>query len=352
MIYVIMAGEPSLQLMNMLGAATKGQETFIIKDSTNLPNLQNKKILFVVELGQFGVNIPLLQLLSTLYSKGFDSMKSSVGALLIHSDTDLYTKSSASHIIFMANQMGCSFIGHPLVEATGGLLNFRTWQKTLNLSLEEISLEMSHQLGKRLREYSSIIVKNPSIVALHSSSRTTSNTLSLWHMVRKNLKTTRVQELYIKNGSVYDCYGCSYKTCMKFSENESCFYGGVMTKDILPAVENADALVWICPNYNDSIASNLMAVINRLTTLYRRMNFYNKTIFSVIVSGNSGSDSIARQLIDALTINKGFFLPPYFTMMEIANDPGSILEVTNIEEKAKDFANYIHQSIRNRVGGR
>ncbi|WP_026476607.1 flavodoxin family protein [Alkaliphilus transvaalensis] len=345
MIYVIMAGEPSPQLINMMEAATKGHKFRVIKDETELPNLQNVKILFAIELGSLGFNISLLKILSVLSSRGNDALLGSVGALLVHSKSDLYTKSTAAHIIFMANQLGCSFIGHPLVEAIGGLKNFKTWQKRLNLSLEEISLSLSGQLGARLAQFAYKKIENPNIVALHSSSRATSNTLSLWNMVTESLNNCNLDELYIKNGSVFDCYGCSYKTCMQFAQESSCFYGGVMTETILPTIEKADALVWICPNYNDSISSNLMAVINRLTTLYRIMDFYDKAIFAVIVSGNSGSDSIARQLIDALNINKGFYLPPYFAIMEIANDLGAILRVEGIEEKARDFGEHIVKSV-------
>jgi len=165
-------------------------------------------------------------------------------------------------------------------------------------------------------------------------------------MVESNLDDWDIEELYVENGSVFDCYGCAYKTCLKFGEKKSCFYGGVMTDKILPAVEDSDILVWICPNYNDSVSSNLTAVINRLTTLYRQMSFHNKSIFALIVSGNSGSDSIAKQLIDALNINKGFYLPPYFCIMETANDAGSLVKVPNIDEKAALFA----ENIKNNVG--
>ena len=88
-----------------------------------------------------------------------------------------------------------------------------------------------------------------------------------------------------------------------------------------------------------------MAVINRLTTLYRQISFNNKMIFAIIVSGNSGSDSIAKQLIDALNINKGFILPPYFSLIETANDAGSILKVAKIREKASSFAENINAII-------
>jgi hypothetical protein len=58
----------------------------------------------------------------------------------------------------------------------------------------------------------------------------------------------------------------------------------------------------------------------------------------VIVSGNSGSDSVAKQLIGALNINKSFRLPPYFAVMATANNPGEIETVPGIEERARLFA--------------
>ena len=100
----------------------------------------------------------------------------------------------------------------------------------------------------------------------------------------------------MENGAVRDCKGCSYTTCKHFSRQRSCFYGGVMVEEVFPEIERADAIVWICPNYNDSVSANLMAVINRLTALYRRTKFFDKTLFAVIVSGNSGSDSVASSL--------------------------------------------------------
>lgn len=346
MIYLLMPGQPSDQLKKMTEAAIKGKEYVIIQSYKELPDLKNKKILFSVELDSIGVNIPLMEMFSELANRGRDSLYGSTGAVLIHSSTELYTKSSTANLIFLANQLGCSFIGHPLVEATGSLKNFKTWQKTMDLTLEQISLKLSTKLANRLVNHKLAKLSNPKLAYLHSSSRATSNTLSFWQMIESNLDSLNIKELYVENGSVFDCYGCCYKTCLKFGEKRSCFYGGLMTEKILPAVESADILVWICPNYNDSISSNLTAVINRLTTLYRQISFNDKIIYSIIVSGNSGSDSIAKELIDALNINKGFYLPPYFAIMETANDAGSLIKIPNIEEKARLFAENIKNSYK------
>jgi predicted Fe-Mo cluster-binding NifX family protein len=59
------------------------------------------------------------------------------------------------------------------------------------------------------------------------------------------------------------------------------------------------------------------------------------------VSGHSGSDIISEQLISALNINKKFILAPYFVLMETSNNKGEILEIENIEQKAKLFAENI-----------
>lgn len=86
------------------------------------------------------------------------------------------------------------------------------------------------------------------------------------------------------------------------------------------------------------ITANLVATINRFTALYRQTKFYDKSIFSIIVSGYSGGDAIGKQLISSLNMNKTFSLPPYFSLMATANDRGAIKEVEDIKNLAKEFA--------------
>lgn len=345
-ITVIKPGEASEQLEAMVEAATGNNDTEVIREPKDLPDLRNRKIVFAIELNNAGTNIKLLEILTELFDrsvckKDMDPLSGSSGILLVRSPNQLYTKSASQNIIFLANRLGCEFLGHPVVEATGNLENFRTWQKRMDIPLNDICSELSKRLGERLMEYAPKQVKNPNILALHSSNRKTSNTLELWHMVSKALDTCSITELHVENGDVLDCKGCSYKTCIHFGMQNSCFYGGTMVDDILPAIQKADAVMWICPNYNDALSANLTAVINRLTALYRTTNFYSKTMFSVIVSGNSGSDSVAKQLIGALNINKGFRLPPHFAITATANDTGEIKKVIGIREKARDFARNI-----------
>jgi multimeric flavodoxin WrbA len=181
-------------------------------------------------------------------------------------------------------------------------------------------------------------LKNPNILVLHSSNVETSNTYSLWQMVKKNLNSSNIKEIHIDNGSVVDCKGCVYKECKHYSESQNCFYGGVMVEEVYPAIVDCDVLVMLCPNYNDSVSANMAAVINRLTALFRKVKFYDKSIFAIVVSGHSGSELIAEQLIGSLNINKTFMLPSNFALMETANDFGEVNNVKNIHAKAFNFA--------------
>ncbi|ABR47846.1 NADPH-dependent FMN reductase [Alkaliphilus metalliredigens QYMF] len=346
MIHVIIPGEVSTHLHDMMESAVEGGAYQVHKTSKDLPDLQNCSLLFVVQLDEIGTNIPLLEMLTTLKRRGDDSLLGAQAALIISSDTEYYTRSMTKTILFLANQMGCRFMGHPLVEVIGGFQNFMTWQKALDLSLEEIALERAKSLGKRLLNYQPQIIKRPKIVALHSSNRRTSNTLILWDLVKNHLDVCDIQEFHVENGTVLDCIGCPYQTCKHYGMQTSCFYGGMMVTEIYPAIEAADAIVWICPNYNNSVSANLIAVINRLTALYRKIKFYDKSIFALVVSANSGGDSVSKQLFDSLNINKGFQLPPYFALTAIANDPGSIFWNPQIEEKAEVFAHNMLKEIK------
>ena len=345
-ITLIIPEKPSDILSNMVKFTIENSDIQIINSSQNLPTLKNRKILFAVELNKAGYNIELFKIFTELYNRGNDSLSGSTGVLLIHSDCDLFTKTMAQDIIFRANQLGCSFPGKPMVELIGSMRNLLTMQKVTKKTLEETSYICSKTLGKRLISDNPKLLHDPKLLVLHASSRKTSNTLMLWDMISKHLTDYNIKEIHIENGIIKDCIGCSYKTCMHYGEQTSCFYGGFMVEEVYPAVLEADAIIWICPNYNDALSANLSAVINRLTALFRKTKFYNKSLFGIIVSGSSGSDAIAKQLISALNINKTFRLPPYFSIMATANDKNDILKVPEIEKKAMLFAENLKKEIR------
>ena len=346
-LFVIMPNKNiSPTLSEMISTVTSNTNYTLVEDSNHIPNLQNKKIFFASENTDIDCDIAMLDFFSKLYEKDDKCLEGSIAAILIHSNTEHGTKRTSQDIIYLANNLGCCFIGHCIIEATSTLRNFLTWQKNLNLPLEKICLQMCSKLQSRLLEYNPITINNPKILVLYSSPHNTSNTLDLWHMTSKHLSDYNIKELQIENGEVLDCNGCSYNLCTHYGKQNKCFYGGIMVRDVLPSIEASDAIIWLCPNYNDAVAANLTAVINRLTVLYRKIDFYDKTIFAVVVSGNSASDSISKQLIGALNINKGFRLPPYFSIMAIANDPGEIFNIPQIEERTKGFAENIKKGIK------
>ena len=345
-VYLIIPGTTSNSFADIIKTSIKDYNKVIIKTFKDITDLRNKKIVFAIELDECGFNVPLFEILLKLQEKGNNSLLGSRAVIIIQSPNELFTKNMAQKIIFLANQMGCRFSGHPVVEATCNLNNFITWQKNYNLPLIGIYQKQSRELVSRLMVENLMLIDTPKILVLHSSLFKTSNTLMLWEMVKDKLTIKNLRELHVENGAIVDCRGCSYKTCIHYSEEKSCFYGGAIVNEILPAIEDADGIIWLCPNYNDAISAKLMAVINRMTVLYKRVKFCDKTLFSVIVSGNSGSDCVAEQLLGALNINKGFRLPPYFSLMATANDPGVIKTVQGIEKKAKEFAENIIREIK------
>lgn len=342
---VIIPEEPSILLKKMIERVIDNNSFTPIGPKDNLPSLTNKKILFAVELNGIGTSNNLNNIFLELFNRGKDSLLASDACVLIHSDFELFTKTTAQSIIFLCNSLGCNFVGRPLVEATKNLDNFIPMTKVYDLSLEEICLDQCKKLGQRFLNFSiNNESKNKKLLVLHSSNKEYSNTLNLWYMVKSNLNSINIEEINLGNGNISDCKGCPYTTCKHFGMQSRCFYGGIIVEEIYPAVINADSILFICPNYNDMLIANLVATINRLTALYRKTKFYDKSIFSIIVSGYSGGDALAKQLISSLNINKTFKLPAYFSLMATANDRGSIFRVENIEEKAKIFSDNIKNS--------
>jgi len=337
---ILLPGQTSSGFLEVIQEAVEGYSGQIITRAIDIPSLQNKKILWAVELDEYGLNLSLEEMLQKISQRGEKSLINSQGAIIVQSPVELWTKCTAYRIIFQTNQLGCLYMGHSLVEATRNLVNFLTWQKQFNISLSEIYQKHSRNLVRRLIENDKKTFKEPKILVLYSNPGKTSNTMMLWQMVKGYISYNRdyLVQQHVENGTIVDCHGCLYKTCQHYSERKSCFYGGIVVQEILPAIEKADYIVWLCPNYNDSLSAKMMAVINRLTVLYKRVDFYNKTFFAIIVSGNSGSENVAMQLIGALNVNKGFRLPPYFVLTAIANDPGAVKQIPGIQEKAKKFA--------------
>ena len=303
--------------------------------------LSRRRLLFVVSLDAGGVNHGFYDLLSFLRTHP-GCLDRCVGGVLVDGPGDLYTKAVGRDLVLSASLAGCVFVGRPLVEGTGGLRNFTVQAKNADCSLMDAYCLAAADLAERVLSFAWPELDRPKVLALHASSRATSNTLALWSLVRAGLEgRCALTEIGLRSGTLVDCAGCPYITCLHYGEQGGCLYGGVMVEEVYPAIREADAVVLLCPNYNDALPANLTAAVNRLTALYRAVNFQDKAVFALVVSGYSGGDIVASQVVSAMNMNKGFWLPAGFCLLETANDKGEALALPGIQERASQFASNI-----------
>ncbi len=339
------AGWADQRLNGVLRHALGGREVRVLRTAAELDGLAGRKLLFALPLGDTGINLEYGRMLARLRTAP-GLLEGCTAGIITDAQSPLYTKSAASELALAANQAGCALLGRPLVEGTGSLVNFRVQAKNLGRGLMDAYRAAARELVERLEAETFPRRPSPELLALHASSHHTSNTIALWEAARRRLGDAfTVTEIGLRNGAVSDCSGCPYTTCLHFGEKGGCFYGGVMQEEVYPAVRRCAGVVMLCPNYNDALSANLTAFINRLTALFRQTRFYDKALFAVVVSGYSGGDILARQLIDALNMNKSFYLPPSFALLETANDPGEALAAPGIEGRLDAFAENIRKTL-------
>ena len=303
------------------------------------PACAGDRLLFLVSVDALGADERFTGLLRGIRASG-DSLRGFTAGVIMLGSTELDTKELARQLIFALDTAGCAFPERPLLEATGSMRNLRTIRRTQGLgSYEEALAFAALGLAERLLSYEPTYYESPRLLVLHASDRPTSNTLAIGDLVLAALdERFSVSVTSLRNGTIEDCRGCPYKVCSHFAAKGSCFYGGSISQEVIPAVQNCDALLLLLPNYNDAVGANMMAFINRLTGLHVSGGLNGQRLFAVIVSGYSGGDIVARQAMGALCLNKGFILPPGFCLMETANDPGEAAALPGIGERAKAFA--------------
>ena len=300
--------------------------------------LTGQRILFAVPLPADGVNHRVYELLSYLRTHP-DCMRGSVAGVWIDGQGDLYTKALGREIVLAASMAGCTFPGRALVEGTGDLRNFTVQAKNGGCTLEDAYRRAVGDLAHRVEHFAPPKKPHPRLAVLHASNHRTSNTAQLWRGVKERLGDRfHITEVALRNGTLMDCSGCPYTMCLHFGEKGDCFYGGVVVEEVYPAIRDADAVVLLCPNYNDALSANLTACINRLTALYRTTSFQDKAVFALVVSGYSGSDIVANQVVGALSMNKGFWLPQGFCLMATANDAGTAVKLPHMDRRLDEFA--------------
>lgn len=332
----------SKRLNFILAEVLKGYTVRTIDCIEQLCDLQNQRILFAIPVGVSGVNLQYYRFLKEMRLQK-DLFRGSVACVLVDGESELYTKSVARELMLTANMAGCTFPGRALVEGTESLQNFHIQATNRQTDNETAYLLAAKELVERLVQFHVEQKQEPRLLVLHASNHKTSNTLTLWKEVEQYLSDWQIQEISLQNGTIMDCCGCPFVTCKHFSEMGSCFYGGVIAEEIYPAILRADALMILAPNYNDAVSANISAFINRLTALFRKTAFYNKAVYAIVVSGYSGGNIIAEQILGAMSMNKTFLLPPDFAMIETANDPNSIMQVADIKERAAEYAKRMNE---------
>ena len=339
------AGWADQRLNGIVRHALEDRQVRVLRAAGELEGLAGEKLLFALPLGDTGTNLEYVKMLARLrQTPGL--LEGCAAGLIVDGASPLYTKSAAAELTLAANLSGCAFVGRPLVEGTGSLVNFRIQAQNLGTDLIGAYRAAARDLVRRLEEEPFPRQEAPELLVLHASSHHTSNTMQLWEQVRARLGDRfTFTEIGLRNGTLSDCSGCPYTMCLHFGEKGGCFYGGLMQEEVYPAVRRCAGLVMLCPNYNDALSANLTAFINRLTALFRQTRFYDKALFALVVSGYSGGDIVARQLISALNMNKSFYLPGRFALMETANDPGEALTLPGIQDWLDGFARNIQNTL-------
>ena len=303
-------------------------------------------LLFLAAVDELGMGEDFLRILRRIRAMENGLEGYAAGVILLGS-TELDTKNTARELIFTLAMAGCAFPERPLVEATGSMRNLRVIQKTHALDSLTDALAFSVEgLADRLLSFSPARYERPRLLVLHASDRPTSNTLALGDLVLENLdQRFSTRTLSLRNGTIEDCRGCAYTVCSHFASKGSCFYGGSISQEVIPAVQDCDALLLLLPNYNDAVGANVMAFINRLTSLHVSGGLSGQRLFAVVVSGYSGGDIVAKQAMGALCLNRSFLLPPHFCLMETANDPGEAVQLPGIRQRAASFADRIGREL-------
>jgi len=301
-------------------------------------DLRNCRIMFAVAVDAAGPDEAFYAFLRRLRQEP-DCLQGATACVVVDGTSELYTKAAAQELVLAANLAGCRFPGRPLVEATGSLYNQHIQARNLGLDWEETYRYRVRELVQRLETVQLPRFKRPRVLMIHASDQARSNTLALGRAVCAHLEETcEVQEVQLLNGEVHDCRGCGYQACLHFAQNNTCFYGGVVSQEVLPAVREADLLLFLCPNYNDALGANLVALINRMTALVVQKDLRDTYLAGVIVSGYSGGDLVARQLLGAMSLNRGCILPPYFCLLQTAHDPGDAMRTDGILQTVETFA--------------
>lgn len=309
-------------------------------------DMTGQRLLFAVGMDAFGPEDAFYHLIRYL-RRNEDALDGCIAGIVVDGGGELYTKQAAQVLVMAANLAGCAFLGKPLVEGTGSLYNQHIMAGRLGLSWDDTYCRRVRDLAKRLLIFDFPTFRRPRVLMIHASDHYRSNTVWMGRQIIDQLPSSFVcREISLQNGAIQDCRGCSYKSCLHFAQHNTCFYGGAISEEILPAISACDAMLFLCPNYNDAVSANIMALFNRMTNLLIQQGLYDKYLFGVVVSGYSGSDLVVQQLLGAMCFNKTAILPPRFCLMQTAHDPGSAKRMEGIDQRMHTFATHMEHVLQ------
>lgn len=296
------------------------------------------RVLLCASLNETGYDRHLLDLLHR--AEGARLFEDTVAGVVVESPGPLYTREAGVQLLYHANRLGARMPGRSLVEATPGLENLVPLSRPLGKSPEDILSAQLKGLHERMgtsRQTSA--QRRLSVWTIGKPD--TSATLAVWDMIRPHLNGIEIDLLSFGQENIRDCRGCAYELCKKMGEETRCIYEDYVVKEMYPSIERSDGILILTPNYNDMLPANFVSSINRLTALFRKRKFFDKSLFSLIVTGHSGAELLSRQLIGALHINKTFALPPRFTWEVRAHNRDAVRENRELPQQAEAFAKRI-----------
>ncbi len=309
-----------------------------------LPN----RLLFAVPLGEDGINIPYLTLLAKLRNEE-NLMKSSLAGLLIQADSPLYGKEMACNFAFALNQAGCALVGNGLVESRSC---YQEFDPLFSQHMEDV-----HDLALRLVEHSyrgtAPLSQNPDLPHLvvvfpvgeeHASLPVIANSYELWDELKQRLYPfVHCHEICLSGDTVGECNDCVNRNCRRFIPDAPCFYGSALKQEEMLALNQCDALLVVAPFVEHSIHSSLLGFIQQLATLFSPAQIREKALFSLVLTETWGGEMVVAQLISALSMAQGFYLPAPFALVETEQDTAELFSNEETVARLDQFAHGIIQ---------
>ena len=110
------SGWAGQRLDGVLKCALAGREVCVLRTAEELTGLEGKRLLLALALGDTGVNVEYIRMLSRLRREP-GLLQGCTGGLIVDGAGELYTKSAAAEAALALNLAGCALVGRPLVRS-------------------------------------------------------------------------------------------------------------------------------------------------------------------------------------------------------------------------------------------